>query len=117
MSANIIHREEILIRMSKNRTGLVPGKNVCRLQLYPRLGKTGRNHPTSYLQGVEVAACVLFHIKVMDGELDTTPWGSADVPDTLFVVGIVERVPRAAEGACDSRHLPTTACWTHKKLS
>lgn len=74
-----------------------------------------RNNPTSYLQGVEVAACVMFHIKVMDGELDTTPWGPADVPDTLLVVGIVERVPRAAEGACDSRHLPTTACWTQKK--
>lgn len=51
----------------------------------------------------------------MDGELDATPWGSANVPDTLLVVGIVERVPRAAEGACNSRHLPTTACRTQKK--
>lgn len=103
--------------MSKNRTGLAPGKNVCQLQLYPRFGNTVRNNLTSYLQGVKVAACVMFHIKIMDGELDTTPWGSTDVPDTLLVVGIVEWVPRAAEGACDSIHLPTTACWTQKNLS
>jgi hypothetical protein len=50
------------------------------------------------------------HIKVMDGELNATPWGSAKVPDTLLAVWIAIRISRAAEGACGSRQLSTTTC-------
>jgi hypothetical protein len=53
---------------------------------------------------------MIFHIKVMDGELNAIPWGHANVPDTLLVMRIAVRVPRAAKGAHGSRHLSTTAC-------
>lgn len=65
--------------------------------MYPRSCETLENNLTSYLQGVKLAACMIFHVKVMDGELDAVPRGHANVPDTLLVVRIVVRVPRAGE--------------------
>lgn len=85
------------------------------LQFCPRLRDMLKTEWTSYLQGVIVAACMIFHVKVMDGELNATPWGHANVPDTLPVVRIAVGVPRAAEGACGSRHLSTTACREKKE--
>lgn len=55
------------------------------------------------LQDVKLAAFVILHFEVMDGELNATPGGCANVPDTLFVGGILVRVPRAAEGASGPR--------------
>lgn len=60
------------------------------------------------LQDVEVASCVIFHIEVVDGELNATPGGGVNVPDTLLVGGVPHRVARATEGASIARQLSTT---------
>lgn len=53
---------------------------------------------------------MILHIKVVDGELNTTPRGCLNVPDALLVGGVPVRVPGAAEGARGPRQLRATAC-------
>lgn len=69
-----------------------------------------KNKLHSYLQDVKVAALVILHIKVVDGELDAAPRSCVNVPDALLAGGIRVRVPRAAEGARGPRQLCTTTC-------
>lgn len=51
---------------------------------------------------------MILHIKVMDGELNATPRGCVNVPDTLPVGGVPVRVAGATEGAHVPRQLSTT---------
>lgn len=76
-----------------------------------------KNNLNSYLQNIEVAACMILHIKVMDGELNATPRGCVNVPDTLPVGGVPVRVAGATEGAHVPRQLSTTTCENHKTQS
>lgn len=53
----------------------------------------------------------------MDGELNATPRGCVNVPDTLPVGGVPVRVAGATEGAHVPRQLSTTTCENHKTQS
>lgn len=76
-----------------------------------------KNNLNFYLQGVKVAGCMILYIKVVDGELNATPRGCVNVPDTLLVGGVPIRVPRATEGTRVPGQLSTTTCENHKTQS
>lgn len=93
-------------------------RNFCSdFQVYPKFWNMLENSVNSYLQDIKLAAFVILHIKVVDGELNAAPRSSVNVPYTLLAGGIRVRVARAAEGACGPRQLCTTTCENSKAQS
>lgn len=102
---------------SRKRTLLATGRNLgifADFWFYPKSCNVLKNNLNSYLQGVKVAGCMILHIKVVDGELNATPSGCVNVPDTLLVGRVPVRVPRATEGTRVPGQLSTTTCENHK---
>lgn len=115
LSVNVTHEGLILIKMSRKRTVLwtqerTEGFLQNDFQAYPKFWNVLKSNLNSYLQDVKLAAFVILHIKVVDGELNAAPRGCANVPDTLFVGGVRVRVSGAAEGAGGPRQFRTTTC-------